>query len=72
MDHTLCAVAPKERPADRAAAGAAGFIELFIPILVAKPPTGPRWLREIKLDGYRLIVSNRGDRVRLFTRRGYD
>jgi len=29
-------------------------------------------VHEIKLDGYRLIVRREGDRVRLFTRRGYD
>jgi len=36
------------------------------------PPTGPNWVHEIKHDGYRLIVRKSGDRVRLFTRRGYD
>lgn len=30
------------------------------------------WVHEIKHDGYRLIVRRSGDRVRLFTRRGYD
>jgi bifunctional non-homologous end joining protein LigD len=35
-------------------------------------PTGPDWLHEIKHDGYRLIVQREGDRVRLFTRNGYD
>jgi bifunctional non-homologous end joining protein LigD len=29
-------------------------------------------MHEIKHDGYRLIVRKSGDRVRLFTRRGYD
>jgi len=29
-------------------------------------------VHEIKHDGYRLIVRRDGDRVRLFTRRGYD
>jgi len=30
------------------------------------------WFHEIKYDGYRLIVARDGDRVRLFTRNGYD
>ena len=29
-------------------------------------------MHEIKHDGYRLIVHRTDDRVRLFTRRGYD
>ena len=33
---------------------------------------GPDWIHEIKHDGYRLIVRKKDDRVRLFTRRGYD
>jgi bifunctional non-homologous end joining protein LigD len=33
---------------------------------------GPRWIHEIKHDGYRLIARKPDDRVRLFTRRGYD
>jgi bifunctional non-homologous end joining protein LigD len=35
-------------------------------------PVGPQWVHEIKHDGYRLIASKHADRVRLFTRRGYD
>ena len=49
-----------------------GFIEPCIPTRVSKPPVGPQWIHEIKHDGYRLIVRKQGDRVRLFTRRGYD
>jgi bifunctional non-homologous end joining protein LigD len=50
----------------------AGFIEPCIPILAHKPPAGPQWVHEIKHDGYRLIARRDGERVRLFTRRGYD
>jgi bifunctional non-homologous end joining protein LigD len=50
----------------------AGFVEPCIPILAHKPPAGAQWIHEIKHDGYRLIVSRDGERVRLFTRRGYD
>ena len=37
-----------------------------------RPPSGPLWVHEIKLDGYRLMVRREGARVRCFTRRGYD
>jgi hypothetical protein len=49
-----------------------GFVEPRIPILAAKPPSGPDWVHEIKHDGYRLMVRRDGDTVRLFTRRGHD
>jgi bifunctional non-homologous end joining protein LigD len=49
-----------------------GFIEPCIPTRAEKPPVGPDWIHEIKHDGYRLIVRKKDDRVRLFTRRGYD
>ena len=35
-------------------------------------PAGRERLHELKMDGYRLIVQRDGDRVRLFTRNGYD
>jgi ATP-dependent DNA ligase len=35
-------------------------------------PTGPGWIHEIKLDGYRIQVRKDGDWVRLLTRRGFD
>jgi bifunctional non-homologous end joining protein LigD len=49
-----------------------GFVEPCAPSKVTRPPSGPNWVHEIKHDGYRLIVRKVGDRVRLFTRRGYD
>jgi ATP-dependent DNA ligase len=49
-----------------------GFIAPCIPTLATKPPVGPQWIHEIKHDGYRLIARRHGNRVRLFTRRGYD
>src|SRR5947209_4955872 len=55
---------PKRQPA--------GFIEPCIPTRADKPPVGPDWVHEIKHDGYRMIVRKTVDRVRLFTRRGYD
>jgi len=55
------------RPAKRS-----GTVEPCVPTRVSKPPVGPQWIHEIKHDGYRLIARKQGDRVRLFTRRGYD
>src|SRR6266446_10824733 len=46
--------------------------EPCIPTRGTKVPAGPDWVHEIKHDGYRLIVQRDGNRVRLFTRHGYD
>src|SRR5690606_26389770 len=35
-------------------------------------PTGPRWLHEIKFDGYRLQARIEAGRVKLLTRSGLD
>jgi bifunctional non-homologous end joining protein LigD len=34
--------------------------------------SGPAWVHEIKHDGYRMIARRTGDRVRLYTRRGFN
>ena len=39
---------------------------------MARPPSGPIWVHEIKHDGYRLMVRRDGARVRCFTRNGHD
>jgi bifunctional non-homologous end joining protein LigD len=43
-----------------------------IPTRGTKVPHHPDWIHEIKQDGFRLIVQRDVDRVRLFTRNGYD
>jgi hypothetical protein len=43
-----------------------------LPIPSQKPPSGSAWVHEIKHDGYRLMARRDGNRVRLYTRRGYD
>ena len=49
-----------------------GFIEPCQPSKVARPPSGPDWVHELKHDGYRLMVRKDGARVRCFTRNGND
>jgi bifunctional non-homologous end joining protein LigD len=46
--------------------------EPCIPTPCTKVPDSKNWIREIKHDGYRLIVQRDDRRVRLFTRNGYD
>jgi hypothetical protein len=48
-----------------------GFIEPWQPSKVARPPSGPLWVHEIKHDGYRLMVRRDGLRVRCFARNGH-
>jgi bifunctional non-homologous end joining protein LigD len=49
-----------------------GFIEPCLPSPAPKPPAGPGWIHEIKLDGFRLLARRDGAGVRLLTRRGLD
>ena len=48
------------------------FVLPCLPTNSKRAPTGPEWIHEIKHDGYRLIVRRDGDRVALYTRRGYN
>lgn len=50
----------------------ASFIQPCLATDAAKVPTGPGWVHEIKHDGYRMQLRKSGDRIRLFTRRGFD
>jgi ATP-dependent DNA ligase len=49
-----------------------GYIEPCQPSPCPRPPSGDRWLHEIKHDGYRLMVLREGSTVRLYTRNGHD
>jgi bifunctional non-homologous end joining protein LigD len=40
--------------------------------LVEKPPSGPQWVHEIKLDGFRMAARIDNGRVQLLTRTGLD
>ena len=35
-------------------------------------PSQPDWIHEVKQDGFRLTVQRDAERIRLFTRNGYD
>ncbi|NLS16579.1 DNA ligase D [Rhizobium sp. P40RR-XXII] len=48
------------------------YIEPALATLVAKPPSGTRWLHEIKFDGYRLEARIEAGRIKLLTRSGLD
>lgn len=48
------------------------FIEPALATLKAKPPSGAKWLHEIKFDGYRLQAHIEGKSVKLLTRSGLD
>jgi bifunctional non-homologous end joining protein LigD len=48
------------------------FVEPCLRTVAKQAPSGADWLFELKLDGYRLIVHRDGDRVRIYSRRGFD
>jgi bifunctional non-homologous end joining protein LigD len=48
------------------------FVEPMLASLVSSPPGGPRWIHEIKFDGYRLQARVEAGRVKLMTRSGLD
>jgi bifunctional non-homologous end joining protein LigD len=43
-----------------------------LPRRAHSPPNGDGWVHEIKHDGFRILARREGDRIRLFTRNGYD
>ena len=49
-----------------------GFIAPCLPTASDRCKSGPEWVHEIKHDGYRLIARRSDDRVRLYTRRGFN
>lgn len=48
------------------------FVEPCIPNLARALPTGPGWLHEPKLDGWRIQIVKHGKAVTLLTRNGHD
>jgi bifunctional non-homologous end joining protein LigD len=55
----------------RLAAYKEAFIEPCLPTLAEKPPSGARWIHEIKHDGYRLQARKDDGGVHLITRNGF-
>jgi DNA ligase D-like protein (predicted ligase) len=49
-----------------------GFVPAQLSQPVAKPPTGPQWVHEIKLDGFRMAARIDNGRAQLLTRTGLD
>ena len=50
----------------------AGFVSPCEPALVDHPPAGPGWLHEVKHDGFHILASKLGERVKVWSRRGAD
>lgn len=48
------------------------FIPPMLPTLVQEPPSGDKWLHEVKHDGYRTQLALSGEDTRAFTRNGFD
>jgi bifunctional non-homologous end joining protein LigD len=48
------------------------FVPPQLSQLVEKPPSGPQWLHEIKLDGYRMAARIDNGQAQLLTRTGLD
>jgi bifunctional non-homologous end joining protein LigD len=49
-----------------------GFIPPALATKIDRPPTGERWIHEIKFDGYRIQLHIANDDIKVFTRRGND
>jgi bifunctional non-homologous end joining protein LigD len=49
-----------------------GFIPPALATKIDKPPTGERWIHEIKFDGYRVQLHMANDDIKVFTRNGND
>jgi bifunctional non-homologous end joining protein LigD len=48
------------------------FIRPCIPTTAKAIPSGDDWLHESKLDGYRFQIVKDSDRLRLYSRSGYE
>jgi bifunctional non-homologous end joining protein LigD len=48
----------------------AGFIAPCLPTSAPQPPSGEKWLHEIKHDGFRVIARKEGKQVKLYSRAG--
>jgi ATP-dependent DNA ligase len=51
---------------------AVGFVWPCLPTSAPNPPSGERWLHEIKHDGFRVVARKTGRQVKLYSRPGND
>jgi bifunctional non-homologous end joining protein LigD len=81
VDHVARAAAARGRKrilpdAGKVAGARKGLLPTFLePSLASpcdKPPSGPKWIHEIKHDGYRIQARMNGRETRLFTRKALD
>jgi bifunctional non-homologous end joining protein LigD len=81
VDHAARAAAARGRKrilpdAGKVGGARKGLLPAFLePSLAApcdKPPSGPKWIHEIKHDGYRIQARINGRETRLFTRKALD
>ncbi len=81
VDHAARAAAARGRKrilpnAGKVAGARKGLLPTFLePSLASpcdKPPSGPKWIHEIKHDGYRIQARVNGRETRLFTRKALD
>jgi bifunctional non-homologous end joining protein LigD len=49
-----------------------GFVVPCLATLKDEPPAGPRWVHELKLDGYRAQASFQDGQATVYSRRGND
>lgn len=65
-------VADRDLPREAIPAPLPEFVAPALATMCEKPPAGPRWLHELKFDGYRLLARVDRGRVKLRTRSGLD
>jgi bifunctional non-homologous end joining protein LigD len=63
---------PSRRGRRRSESPLPGFIPPQLSQPVEKPPSGPQWIHEIKLDGFRIAARIDHGRAQLLTRTGLD
>ena len=49
-----------------------GFLAPSLAALTDRPPSGPKWVQEIKYDGYRMQAHIDGPNIQLLTRKTLD
>jgi bifunctional non-homologous end joining protein LigD len=62
----------RSAPAVRRGDPLPAFVDPQLALLKKEPPSGPSWLHEIKLDGYRIHARIERGEVKLLTRTGLD